>query len=138
MAAQRKSIKGPHQEAPRDDDIEDTDASDGNGQEEGKKKGKKKQRVKTPDWTVDVFEKDEKVFDLSVFFARVFYSPSLQTIRVIKTILELKHISEEDPSTASKLNEMAATIRCKTCKGWIVMDFDTAVSALPDCKIPSI
>ncbi|KAH0826647.1 hypothetical protein J3R83DRAFT_5033 [Lanmaoa asiatica] len=106
VAAQRKNVEGRRREAPQENE---TDAGDSNRQEKEHGKGEKKSGVKTSDWTVDVFEKDEKA------------------IRVIKTILDLMGLSEGDPSTASKLNAGVGNIRCMTCKGWIVMDFDTAI-----------
>lgn len=57
VATQRKSIEGPQQEVPREDENKAADTGD----EGGKGRGKKKSSVKTPDWVVDVFEKDEKV-----------------------------------------------------------------------------
>ncbi|KAF8551634.1 hypothetical protein OG21DRAFT_1486806 [Imleria badia] len=84
---------------------QEIEASDGNAQE----KGKKKSSGNTSDWKVDVFAKDEKAISL------------------IKTILNLAGLSEEDPATATALNARGGTIRCMTCKGWIVMDFDTAI-----------
>ncbi|KAG8216886.1 hypothetical protein J3R82DRAFT_7155 [Butyriboletus roseoflavus] len=106
VAAQGKSIEGLRQEGPQEGMTDATDAGDGNRQEMGKSRGKKK----TLDWKVDVFEKDKKA------------------IRLIKTILELTALSEEDLSTASSLTANDRVIRCLTCKGWIVMDFDTAAS----------
>ena len=37
-------------------------------------------------------------------------------------------LSEESPIAVTVLKTLGGTIRCMTCKGWIVMDFDTAAS----------
>jgi len=61
------------------------------------------------DWKVDKFEKDEKAISL------------------IKAVLNPTGVSEEIPIAATVLNELGGTIRCMTCRGWIVMDIDTAI-----------
>ena len=62
----------------------------------------------------------------------------LQAIRVIKAILKLSNLSEDEPSTAAFLSARGGNLRCMSCPGWIVMDFDSAVSCCPDCKVSSV
>ncbi|KIJ11734.1 hypothetical protein PAXINDRAFT_15442 [Paxillus involutus ATCC 200175] len=70
---------------------------------------KKKKKAKTLDWRVEVFQKDEKA------------------IALINVVLNLLDLSDEDSRTASQLGELEGRIRCMTCTGWIVMDFETAI-----------
>ncbi|KAG6377418.1 hypothetical protein JVT61DRAFT_15218 [Boletus reticuloceps] len=77
---------------------------DGNGQERGGSKGK------MLDWKVDMFEKNEKA------------------IRVIKIILNYICMSEDTATVSAVVKVTGGSIRCMSCKGWIVMDFDTAAS----------
>ncbi|KAG9313400.1 hypothetical protein JVU11DRAFT_5718 [Chiua virens] len=72
--------------------------------------------MKTLEWTVDVFEKDEKA------------------TRLIRTLLDLTGLAEEDPCTVSELQAKGSTIRCTTCTGWVVMDVETAVGPYRDYK----
>ncbi|KAI9569941.1 hypothetical protein HD554DRAFT_2019528 [Boletus coccyginus] len=56
-------------------------------------------------------------------------------ISVVKAILDLLGLSEEGPNTAVEMNSVGGVIRCVTCKGWIVMDADTAARRSPDWRI---
>lgn len=60
MAAHKKAIRGPHQEASHEDDIEVTGTEE-DRQERGKGRNEKKGGAKTTNWDVNLFEKDEKV-----------------------------------------------------------------------------
>lgn len=128
MGAQGKNIEKRHREAPQEAETEATDNGDDNKQEKGKKRGKKTS-VETMGWKVDIFEKDDKVSFFSSSLTDIHALYPFQAIRLIKSILELTGFSEEDPSTASSLSAKGGVIRCMSCQGWIVMDFDTAVSS---------
>jgi hypothetical protein len=49
-------------------------------------------------------------------------------------MLDLTGLSEEGPIVATVLKVLGSIIRCMVCKGWIVMDIDTAASSCPDCS----
>ncbi|KAF9225796.1 hypothetical protein BS17DRAFT_777704 [Gyrodon lividus] len=81
-----------------------------NAEEVEKSSGKKKKKtVKTLDWRVEVFQKDEIAIALT------------------NVILNLLNLSDEDSRTASQLESLEGRIRCMTCTGWVVMDFETAI-----------
>ena len=60
VAAHKKAIRGPHQEASHEDDIEVTGTEE-DRQERGKGRNEKKGGAKTTNWDVNLFEKEEKV-----------------------------------------------------------------------------
>ncbi|KIK86022.1 hypothetical protein PAXRUDRAFT_802840 [Paxillus rubicundulus Ve08.2h10] len=90
------------------DDQYSKDAGEVEKKENGGKK-KKKKKEKTLDWKVEVFQKDERA------------------IALVNVVLKLLDLSDEDLRTASQLGELGGRIRCMTCTGWIVMDFETAI-----------
>ncbi|KAF8843819.1 hypothetical protein BDN67DRAFT_923139 [Paxillus ammoniavirescens] len=92
-----------------DNDADDQHSKDAGEVEKSGGKKKKKKNAKTLDWRVEVFQKDEKA------------------IALINVVLNLLDLSDEDSRTASQLGALARRIRCMTCTGWIVMDFETAI-----------
>ncbi|KAF9236658.1 hypothetical protein BU15DRAFT_63827 [Melanogaster broomeanus] len=110
--AKAKGVEGKRQETQEHRDTEGDNVDSQLKQdavEVKKSSGKKRKKVSTLDWRVDVFRKDEKA------------------IALINVVLDLFNLSDERSLLGTNLNRLGGMIRCTTCTGLILMDFETAI-----------